>query len=274
MTEEKFKPGIKVEIEISIFGRIFRFITEICRLFQSIFPFLFWLILVKPILTFLKNPRYDKLNSKLDQTFKYTVNSDKKLHYVFYKILVSILHLNEWIGGMIPANRMYQKLLVWNPKFPITGYEGGPIKTTIEFLGKKKKDGSRGWDLIWITNPTHIGKFQILDKKYNIDGNKNQIIITCIWITGKNAGKIFEISHKYNPIGNSREKDVLPSHLYAAPVLFAIFFDFILSASLISPLLLLSKEFYKLILSHLIPLFLLWCNVLYKFFFHIFQKHV
>lgn len=247
---------MKFDLESSILGSLVYTLTRITQSLQSIVPWLLWWIAIKPLLYMLQNPNYaaaveGQPTPSGKSLFPYCVDKSVPASSAKFTVLMNALCFSSWWSGMLGSERVYERLLIWNPKFPVLGYEGGSVKATVETLGRPYQDGSRGWDLMWISSPVPRGRFQIIKKE--IDPKTSAIVITCVWTTGPRTGKVFTVGPGFARdvllSDSDKSKSVYPSHVYSPPRPLVIALEVFVSASFLLPLLGLAKQGWPIISS-------------------------
>lgn len=246
-----------LNLETSLLGSFVYLLMRTVQVTQSLIPWCIWWICVKPALLLLRNPSFNDLKadklppSSESSIFEYSADTEKFSCRVYLSIVRLGLHLSTRWSGMLAPDRIYSCLLSWNPKFPALGYLGGSVKATVEIRGKKFPDGSRGWDLIWISSPVPAGRFQILAKECDLQ--TNETVITCVWTSGRYTGKVFKVGPHFSrdilraEIGNTDM--CYPSHVFSPPKWLVLSFEILVSAGLILPFLGIGKDGWDLVIK-------------------------
>lgn len=214
-------------IEINFAGRLFYRAIRLGQLIQSALPLLAWWVVVLPLVECVRHKKGAEEN---DGGFSYRIDSSKRSHRMVAWSVFAFLRVLRWFSGMVNGDGVYRHLLTWNPKIPVLGYTDSLTIRTIEYLGRKYPDGSRGWDVLWITKPIVSGQFVILEKSVN----DNEIDVRAVWISGRHCGKAFTVTAKYGGqlVGPNRQ-EWLPIEVYVPPAIVIFITEMLLSAGIL-----------------------------------------
>jgi len=248
-----------MQIESRIVGTIIFFLLKLSRNIQGSFEKIFWFIFVRPALLV---TRFINVKRKLPQKKERSnvetfVVLDTLIfhHRVALRYLTFMFKVNSIISGVVKKGNIYSKLLTWNSQIPIIGFKSDKTTFIIELLLKKIERG-RTVDFLLLTTHKVHGVFKIISRDL-IKPNRDEVVIKCVWISGKDKGKIFDVDRNFFWPTTKTEKVELSS-IYYPPQILVFLFEALISASAIIAFYQLTKdgwEVIKQLLTKLIELF-------------------
>jgi len=244
-----------MDVDSGIVSMIVFFLLRLCERIQSIFAFLFWLIFIKPGLFLAKcidvNRRKSIESEKKTEHFT-TLDTLIWYHKTLLFYLKVVFRINSLISGVVSGKNTYSKLLTWNRKLPVIGFRADKTTFIIELLLKKVKNG-RSVDMIFLTGHRVNGVFKTISRELD-NHDKEEIIIKCLWIMGKNQGMTFNLDRYFPYNFGSRNSETEPSAIYHPPQIVIFLFEMLISTSAIIAFLQLTKDGWKIIRDFLIEI--------------------
>ncbi len=214
----------KVEISKGLLGTFLFALIWILQKVQSTAGSVFWFFFISPALWFFRKPKDS------DRPFSYIVDSSKWSHRVIWWLLKLAFAINGKLNGLVRANQSYSRIVSWNEKVPLYGYIESKGLGSLEWLGKKYEDGTRGVDFMFLSRPKPTGYVNII-RKYLPQGHK-KILIDLAWTTGDEAGQTFTIGTSIGSLKelrNETEDKYKPEYFYVPPKWLALSIEVCLS---------------------------------------------
>lgn len=223
------------EIDSSIIGTLTFSLMRACRQFQDFISDFFWFVSIKPVLFFARlvgRQRIDSNGTGEKKAVVITLDDFKHGHRILLSLLRRLFNISSHLNGVIPERVAYSKLLSWSKEIPIIAFQKQKTSLVFEILQDKNPNGSRKLDLMWVSTHEVEGSFRIISKETRSD-QQNEIIIKCLWISGNEQGKIFEIDRNF-PIGSYIRREHVPiTAIYYPPRFLIVLMEAFISAGII-----------------------------------------
>lgn len=242
-----------LDIDSSIIGSLSFILMKICRRVQGCISTIFWTIFIKPVLFLAKviGSRKRRPVEAIEKPVIFiTLDELKRGHRILLHYLKWLFKISKILNGVVPNIESYAKLLTWSRQIPVIAFRDETTSYTIEILQKKYPDGKRGLDIIWISSYKAESNFRIVSKEI-ADQGQRCVVIKCLWISGKDQGKIFEIDKNFPFGSSSRVPEWAPTAIYYPPRLFVVLMEMIISAGAILAFLQLTQGGWVLLKSFL-----------------------
>lgn len=236
-----------IEIEAGVIGAFIFLVLRTCRWIQRFIADMFWLLFVKPVLLLTKLVGIKK-NISVQNEISLFVTLDTRLpvHRILLKYLEILFQMNTMLSGVVSDRVVYSRLLSWNSQIPIIGFKSDKTTFVIELLLEKEFQGNRTVDLMFLTSHQEKGVFKIISREFS-SGKNEEVIIRCLWITGSDKGKAFEISRYFPKDLMILHKEKPLSAVYYPPQFVIFIFKVFISASAVIAFLELTKDIWKII---------------------------
>ena len=246
--------SLVVEIQSGFVGSFFYFGLKVSSLIQGAFAKLFWWIFLNPglwLAKFLNAEKSIPQDQRRSSSPTFVVlDTLKTSHSLLWWYLRRVFQANTLISGVENRYSLFESLIGWNPKVPLIGFIEDKTTFTIELLFKFSEDGrSRGCDFTWLTTHNIHGTFQVLSKSIIEKNKSEEVVVKCIWTSGKDIGKIFEI--RRHPALSENSDTVTPSSFYYPPKLLVFALEGLVSASAVLAFIELTKDGWKQLFSFL-----------------------
>ena len=232
-----------MELHLNLLHRIIFFFLKASRIIQDILSQIFWKLIGVPLTYLASIVCPDGRRGE-----KYILFKEEKFHHkVLWKIYDAVMWLNHVLNGLRSRYISYQLLLQWNPNIPIIALKSVETTWTIERIGKKHKErnGHPVLNLNWLGTSKKCGEFKIIDKRIKEVYGEDEVVIDCIWLSGKDIGKKFPLT-KHGSLEKDENK-YIPDSIYVPPKIIYLIFDVIVSLSALTALIEFSIQAWKLL---------------------------
>ncbi len=238
--EQKIQKGeAPVELKYSFIGGTFYAIFRLAQIIQATFPtLLLWAATKSTLWIFRTRKSEAELEKPKAEPFKYRIDYSKRTHRIVWPVLTKLQGFAQWFAGMHTDRSLYERLLTWGSQLPVLGYRDSDKSTAIEYFGKREPGGSADYNVFWLSTPLPAGRFQVVTKKLDAEG---KITIRCVWVTGRFAGKSFDIESDFSRY-KSWKDDSIPAHIYFPNRFFVYLAELATSAALILSIVGLSEK--------------------------------
>ncbi len=229
--------GLKIELmKQTILSKVVCAIGYSAFSVQNIISMIFWYAAVSWIFPFIRNIECNAPNGKYKTQAGHTTGSkytfDYKVfsHHFLHAYCKRILRLHFLISGLKRPDQVYAHFLKMDPQFHSFGYIKEPTVLSFEVIGHEYEsmgDRVRGWDMVWLSRPRLTGQIRIVEKAI-VD---EKVRIRACWITGPNAGSVFNVSDTYGASLRAefeRKNNKLPYLIYS-PGIFVFLIEVFIS---------------------------------------------
>lgn len=135
-------------------------------------------------------------------------------HRTLHRLIKFGAKVTSLTDGVKDTSEIRGILMSSAPGTEFIGLRTGKTIRSIELLGRRYEDGSRGWDVLWVFQRVNIGKFRILDVRPE---GESEMKAHCIWIDGKHAGRRFELATEQSFLFTKNE--LVPQYVFGQPTL-------------------------------------------------------
>jgi hypothetical protein len=224
-----------VEIKIGFIDSVLFLVMNFSRFLQEILTYILFGIFVKPVFLFSKILDFDGSKITLD-----CLKVGPRIVWIYLKFVFKIL---AKVNGFVRKRFMYERLVAWNSKIPLLGYLQGDISYQVDILLDHSLNGrGRVFESSCFSVNKPNGQFIILYKEFDTESKDKQIYITCVWVSGNDAGKVFTIK-KFPDLSGDREVPY-PSAIYYPPSFVIVLFEVIISLGAILTVIQVAKSFW------------------------------
>jgi hypothetical protein len=226
-----------VSLHLNIIQRVAFFLLRTMLSFQRTLSIVFWFFTGKWTVYLLGK----LIGEKRDDGATEIEFSPNEKCSSFAKPLAWTINVNAYLSGIKHSFYSHEMLLKWTPSIPLIALTEEKANYDVKWLGEKRQENGEelqkilGWHSFGESKVQ--GYFKIIDKYFVQTDNgstSSPVHIACVWLSGEDAGKYFEI----NMPGYSQRKGLtrvrLPHHIYFPPKVMNWALDAVVSIGLTS----------------------------------------